>query len=137
MVKLREWVLRLLGALGRRRDDADLEEELCSHMELANGGSKSARGIAQAMDALRDQRGLPWLDDGVRDLRHAVRLLRANPVFTAVAVVSLALGIGANSAIFSLADVLILRPLPVPSPGGVMTVTADGSGEGFIGGFVS
>ena len=136
MATLREWIVRASGALGRRRGDADLEEELRSHAELAAGASRNARGIAHAMDALRDQRGLPWLDDFVRDFRHALRLLRSDPVFTAVAIVSLALGIGATSAIFSLADILVLRPLPIPSPGAVMTVTAEGSEEE-IGGFVS
>ena len=136
MATLRESIVRAFGALGRRRGDADLEEELRSHVELATGASRNARGVAHAMDALRDQRGLPWLDDFVRDFRHALRLLRSDPVFTAVAVVSLALGIGATSAIFSLADILILRPLPIPNPGAVMTVTAEGSEED-IGGFVS
>ena len=136
MATLREWIVRAFGVLGRRRGDADLEEELRSHVELATGASRNARGVAHAMDALRDQRGLPWLDDFVRDFRHALRLLRSDPVFTAVAVVSLALGIGATSAIFSLADILILRPLPIPNPGAVMTVTAEGSEED-IGGFVS
>src|SRR5438067_7248897 len=136
MVTIRELIVRAFGALGWRRGDADLEEELRSHVELATGASRNARGVAHAMDALRDQRGLPWLDDFVRDFRHALRLLRSDPVFTAVAVVSLALGIGATSAIFSLADILILRPLPIPNPGAVMTVTAEGSEED-IGGFVS
>jgi len=136
MATLREWIVRAFGALGRRRGDADLEEELRSHVELATGASRRARGVAHAMDALRDQRGLPWLDDFLRDFRHALRLLRSDPVFTAVAIVSLALGIGAASAIFGLADILILRPLPILNPGAVMTVTAEGSEED-IGGFVS
>src|SRR5438105_4100292 len=63
-----------------------------------------SRGIAQAVEALRDQRGLPWLDDVLRDVRHACRLLRRDPGFATVAILSLALGIGANTAIFQLMD---------------------------------
>jgi predicted permease len=152
MAILREWIVRLWGTLHPARKDGDLERELRVHAELAaedlrrNGrapGSATQRvaigaeGMAQAMEVLRDQRGLPWLDDLVRDVRHAGRLLRRNPVFTAVAVISLALGIGANGAMFSLADELILRPLPVRDPGAVVTVTADTPDEDFGGGGVS
>ena len=138
MVTLREWMARLAGSFGRRRADADLEEELRSHAELARAsGLRPEPGFAHPMDALRDQRGLRWLDDFVRDLRHAARLLRASPVFTVVGVLSLALGIGATSAVFSLADVLILRPLAVPDPGSVLTVSTDEPEEGFAGGEMS
>ena len=58
-----------------------------------------------------------------RDVRYALRMLRGTPVFTAIAVLSLALGIGVNSAIFSFADALLLRPLPVPSSGDVVTIS--------------
>jgi len=81
-----------------------------------------AGGVAQAMEALRDQRGLPWLQDLVSDLRYGCRILAKNPGFTLVAVLSLAIGIGANTAVFSFADTLLLRPLTVPRPGEVLTV---------------
>jgi len=137
---LREWIARLLGTIRPSRRDLDLEQELQSHLELAahderRGGlspehaaraaALRAGGAAQAVETLRDQRGLPWLDDLLRDVRHAARLLRRDPVFALVAVASLAIGIGANSAIFSLADELILRPLPVSNPGDVVTVSAE------------
>lgn len=67
----------------------------------------------------------------LNNLRYAVRMLAKNPGFTAVAVCSLAIGIGANSAVFSLADALLLRPLPVPEPGGVVTVSPAVATEGF------
>jgi len=85
------------------------------------------------MEAVRDQRGLPWLDDLARDLRHGFLLLRANPVFAGAAVLSLALGVGANTAVFSFADALLLRPLTVPRPGEVLTVgSRDATGRGLV-----
>ena len=128
---LREWTGRAAATAGRRRDDADLERELRAHLELAveeaeRRGQPPARalrtaaldagGVAQAMEALRDQRGFPWVDDLARDLRYGCRMLARNPGFTAISVISLAIGIGANCAAFSFADTLLLRPLPVPRP---------------------
>src|SRR5216684_841305 len=112
---LREWSQRLRGALHFGRRDRDLEEELRLHVELAaeearrRGIEDDSTGLlrvktggqAQAMDLLRDQRGLPWLDDFVRDVRHGLRALRRAPGFAAVVMLTLALGIGANTAIFS------------------------------------
>jgi putative ABC transport system permease protein len=152
MATLREWMIRFCGTFRPGRNDRELERELRLHMEAAaerarQGGRSSgdaagtaanhAGGVAQAMEALRDQRGLPWLDDLLRDVRHAGRLLRRSPVFTGVAVISLALGIGANSAIFSLADELILRPLPVHDPGSVLWVAADTPDDELEGGGLS
>jgi macrolide transport system ATP-binding/permease protein len=68
-----------------------------------------------------------------RDFRYAFRTLRQSPGFSLVAIVSLALGIGANSAIFSLADALVLRPMPVPNPSGIVTVESQSRGEGVSG----
>jgi putative ABC transport system permease protein len=141
MATLRESISRLWGTLSRNRADRDLEEELRLHLELAaedarrRGGSpedaRAARirsgGTAQAMEALRDQRGLPWLQDLASDLRYGCRMLVKNPGFTVVTVMSLAIGIGANTAIFSFADGLLLRPLGVPRPGEVLTVGSTSS----------
>src|SRR6266545_1816080 len=131
MIHIREWIRRLWGTVRRKPLDAEMEEELTLHLELAaqdmqrrgasaDGAARAARlqagGVAQAMDALRDQRRLPWLADLAQDVRHGCRTLRRSPGFTTVALVTLALGIGANTAIFSLIDVLILRDLPVRDP---------------------
>jgi hypothetical protein len=85
MHTLREWLHRFVGTLRPRRRDGELDEELRLHLELAaedtrrrdlkpenaaRAGRLRAGGAAQAMDALRDQRGLPWLDDVTRDVRH-------------------------------------------------------------------
>ena len=131
MAPFREWITRLWATLRPIRDDRDLEQELRLHVELAAeearhrcDASESARraariqagGVAQAMEQQRDQRGLPWLEDLATDLRHTARTLRRNPGFSAVAVLSLALGIGANSAIFSLVNGVMLRTLTVKEP---------------------
>jgi predicted permease len=140
MGALREWVSRLGGTLRPGRSDSDLEQELRVHLEMAaektdapisrKSDLRAARirtgGIAHAMETLRDQRGLPWLEGLVHDARHGFRLLRRNPAFAAVAILSLALGIGANSAVFSIADAELLRPLPVRDPGAIVTVSAAG-----------
>lgn len=135
---VRELIARLWGALARRRSDADLERELRSHLELADedarrggrGAADSMRsvrlevgGLAPAMDALRDQRGLPVLEDLARDVRYGLRTLRRSPVFTLVAVLTLALGIGANAAIFQLLDAIRFRMLPVKNPDQLVVVS--------------
>jgi len=139
MMTLREWMVRLVGTLRPSRRDVELEQELRLHVELVaedarRRGSPStdavrvaaARlgGTTQALEALRDQLELPWLADGLRDIRHGVRVLARTPAFTLVAIVSLAIGIGANCAAFSFADALLLRPAAVPQPGRVVTVGA-------------
>src|SRR5688572_13959567 len=109
----REWLHRLGATFRADRRDEDLAEELRAHAAFAAESGRRAGGSAQAMDALRDQRGLPWLDDLGRDLRYGLRTLARSKGFTATALISLALGIGANAGIFSLLDQILLRPLPV------------------------
>ena len=131
MGRLREWASRLWGTLTSRRLDRELEEELRQHLEFAAEDARRrghvsaddvrairlrAGGITQAIEAVRAQRGLPWLEDAVRDLRFGVRLLVRGPGFTTVAVLSLALGIGSSSAIFSVINAIVLRSLPIADP---------------------
>ena len=108
--RLREWFRRLWGTF--HRDAGERDEELRFHLEMAEldalrrgQDTREARlragGLAQAAEAVRDQGTIGWLSDFLRDSRHGIRLLARTPVFTAAAIVSLALGIGANTAIFS------------------------------------
>jgi len=141
MKRLREWIDRLLGTLGRGRSDSDLQAELRAHLELAADASqpraeqadearRAARlrhgSVMHAMNTVRTQRGLPWVEDFVTDVRHALRAFRRSPVFAAIAIVTLALGIGANTAILSIVNGVLLRPLAYPHPAQLVHITTTG-----------
>src|SRR5215467_13663668 len=117
MRKLRELIFRCGALFNRQRRDHELDEEIQSHLQLhiednlrLGMTTEEARrqamvefgGIESAKEAYRDQRGLPVLETLFRDLRFGARRLRKNPIFAAAAVITLALGIGANTAIFTL-----------------------------------
>src|SRR5215469_879826 len=122
---LREWGMQLWGTFKSR--DAENEEELRFHLDMAEqdalrqGDSHPVvhlrqGGLTQALESVRGQQAFPWLSDFFRDTRHGVRLLARSPLFATAAIGSLALGIGANTAIYSLFYTIMLRQLPVAHP---------------------
>jgi len=131
------WLCRLLPYLGRRQADADVEEEIRLHLELERERQRDAgvpedkaqraarRTLGNAAlirERTRDVWSWRWLDDLGRDLRHAARGLGRSPGFAATVVLLLALGIGANTAMFSIAYGLLLRPLPYPDAAAIVRV---------------
>src|SRR5262249_32623019 len=114
--------------------DRELEDELRTHLQYAAEDlrtaadpSRAARlrfgGVSQAMDAMRDQRGLPWLDTLARDVRYSIRSLLRTPGFSLTILVTLALGTGANTTVFSAIDAVLLRPLAFPDADRLMQIT--------------
>jgi predicted permease len=141
MATLREWVTRLWSMLGTSRQDAELEEELRLHLEMsAEHERRKGRSteeahraavircgaVAQSMELVREQRRVAWVDDLARDLRYAVRALGRSPLFASVSVLTLGLGIGATTAIFSITDAVLLRTLPVSNPRELVTLRQRG-----------
>jgi hypothetical protein len=128
---------RCSAALSRGRLDREFDEELATHLELlvdeerrhglapVDARRAALRRLGQP-DVLREihreQRAMPMVDRLTQDLKHSLRRLRKTPVFTAVVTLSLALGIGANTALFSLVDDLLLRSLPVRDPNRLVQV---------------
>jgi len=127
IARLRRFLFRVGNAVHPQRAEPDLERQLASHMTLLEDdfrrrgltpeqSRRAARrafgSIEQTKDLHRDARSFVWLDDARRDGRYALRMLRKNPGFTTVAVTMLAVGIGVNTAAFSLANTMLFKGFP-------------------------
>jgi len=140
MRRLRGWIVGVGGLLNKRRKDRELDEEVASHLQMhiddnlrAGMEPEEARrealiklgGIESTKEAYRDQRGLPALETAWQDVRFAARMLVKSPGFSLVIFITLGLGIGANTAIFSIANGILLCPLPFPAPEELVVVRKD------------
>jgi predicted permease len=138
---IRTLLSRVTSLFFTRKLDADLEEELHTHIDLAieenlhRGMSqqqariaalRSFGGVTQICETYRAQRGVPMLEQIKRDIGFGLRQLRKSPGFAVTAILTLALGVGANTAIFTLIDSIVLRPLPFPDQDRLVTISAGG-----------
>jgi putative ABC transport system permease protein len=129
MSALRRFLLRLRNAVAPGRAERELSREIASHLDILEekyrregmteadarlAARRSLGGIEQAKDMQRDARSFVWIDDLRRDAAYAVRTMMRTPIFTGVALLTLALSIGANTAILSVVDHVLWRPLPLP-----------------------
>jgi len=144
----REEIRRRVGPAGSARREAEAREELAEHLadryrESLERGQSEPQAFAAALAELEPLRRRPatrerassqrssMLEQLWRDLHHGLRLMRRAPAFTAVAVATLALAIGANTAVFSLVNAVLLRPLPFPEPARLLVVTESVPALGF------
>jgi predicted permease len=135
---MRRFVQRLLNLVRQDAEDRELAREISAHLALLEDAylrrgmtpaeaSRAARlaigGVERTKDLHRDARAFTWIDDARRDAVHATRILRRNPLFTLTAALSLAIGIGANTAIFTVANALLFKdPAGVVEPGRLVDI---------------
>ncbi|PYT41656.1 MAG: hypothetical protein DMG45_12380, partial [Acidobacteria bacterium] len=138
MNRFRAWLFRLGELFQKERRDRDLSAEMDSHLQLhiednLHAGMSRAEaqrqaliklgGVEQTKEMVRDLRALPLLESLLQDIRYGVRMLLKNPGFTFVAVLTLALGIGVNTAVYSLAEAFLVRPLSLPNLHRLVAIT--------------
>jgi len=131
MSRLRIFLLRLCGLFLKRNLEQELADEIQSHLEMqiednqrqgmspheaCYAALRKFGGVDQMKEIYRDRRGLPFVETFLRDLSYGGRMLRRSPIITTVAILSLALGVGANTALFSVVDAVLLKTLPVEAP---------------------
>jgi predicted permease len=139
-------LVRVVGVFRRRAGERELTAELRSHVDMhtadnvrAGMSPEEARrqalialgGIEQTKERYRERRSVQWLDELLQDIRFSIRLLLKDRGFTLTAVIVLALGIGANAAIFSVVDALVLRPLPYHEADRLVMIWEDAREIGF------
>src|SRR5689334_15536351 len=134
---MRAFITRLFGILGSHRAEQDLTAEIDSHLQLhiddnlrAGMTPEEARrravislgGIERTKEEVRDRRTVPAIDSLIRDVRYGIRTLIKSPGFALAGIVILGLGIGVNSAIFTVVNAVVLRPMPFPDADRLMRV---------------
>src|SRR5438093_13189214 len=132
---LRVLLSRILGTFGRRRLEEEFDEELRAHLDMLQqrfircgmepteafyAARRQFGGVTQVKQKLQERRALPLIDVLVQDIRHAFRRLRRSKRFTASAATTLALGIGATTAVFAVLHTVVLQPLPYAEPDRLM-----------------
>ena len=145
MIAIRPLLARILGLVGRRHVDADWDDEIRAHLDLladehmrrglsADAARAAARrdfgAIEPMKDTYRDRRTFRWLTDAAQDLRFGIRQLPRHPGFAAGIILTLALGIGMVTAVFTVFNAVVLRPLPMPQADRLVAISTTGRAAG-------